>query len=67
MAWARDDLYTSSATINACVKGQQSERALELQAGMHGLGSELDVIYFSTASCAYDKGHKPERAHDLLA
>ena len=39
------------------MKGQQSESALELQAGMQGLGSKLDVIYFSTASGACDKGH----------
>ena len=43
------DVITYSATISACAKGHQPERALELLAEMQGRGLDPNVITYSAA------------------
>ena len=48
-------------------EGKLPERALELLAEMQGRGLDPNVITFSAAISACEKGQQPERALELLA
>ena len=61
------EVITYNATISACAKGHQPERALERLAEMQGRGLDPNVITYSAAISACEKGQQPERALELLA
>ena len=53
------NVITYNATISACEKGHQLERALELLAEIRGRDLEPNVITYSAVISICDKGHQP--------
>ena len=53
----KPDVITYNATISACAKGYQPERALELLAEMQGRGLDPDVTTYSAAISVARNGH----------
>ena len=58
--------FINNATISACEKGGQWEKALELLREMSDRGIEPNVISYSAAISACEKGSQWEKALDLL-
>ena len=61
------NVITYDATISACEKGHQPERALDLLAEMQRRDQEPDVIKYNATTSACEKGQQSERALALLA
>ncbi len=62
----RPDEITYSALINACQKGKQPERALELFEAMKQQGIVPDEITYSALLSACEKGKQTVRALELF-
>jgi pentatricopeptide repeat domain-containing protein 1 len=62
----KPDVITYNASISACEKGGQWEKALQLLEEMRAKGVEPDVILYSASISACEKGGQWEKALQLL-
>jgi pentatricopeptide repeat protein len=62
----KPDVITYNASISACEKGGQWEKALQLLEEMRAKGVEPDVSLYSASISACEKGGQWEKALQLL-